>query len=278
MSTQYLENIETTVSHALAEDLGSGDITASLIDAAQESTAQVFTREAAIICGRPWVDEVFKQIDPAVDLAWEVREGEAVRADTVLFQAQGKTRSLLTAERTALNFLQTLSATASQTHRLVQLVKHTKTSLLDTRKTIPGLRLAQKYAVATGGGVNHRIGLYDAFLIKENHIRGCGSIANAISRARELAPEARLEVEVETFTELREAIDAGPDWIMLDNFSIADTKRAVAETNSAVKLEASGGIENDDDLVKIAETGVDYISIGAMTKHCRAIDLSMLLS
>ncbi len=277
MLIDYLHDVAATVESALSEDIGPGDITAGLIDTDKQSVAEVVSREQAIICGQPWVTEVFAQVDPETSITWQVADGDSVAPDTVLFGARGRTRSLLTAERTALNFLQTLSATATQTDRLVKLVSHTSVRLLDTRKTLPGLRLAQKYAVAKGGGENHRIGLFDAFLIKENHISASGSIARAVARAREASPGARLEVEVESLAQLRLALDAEPDWIMLDNFDLDDIRRAVTETNQAVKLEASGGIEADQDLIDIAETGVDYISIGALTKHCRAIDLSMLL-
>ena len=205
-----------------------------------------------------------------------IQDGDQVPAGTVLCRIHGKTQSLLTAERTALNFLQTLSATATRTNSLVQLVSHTDVNLLDTRKTIPGLRLAQKYAVMTGGGQNHRIGLFDAFLIKENHIAASGSIENAVRKARLLSPGTMLEVEVENLDELRLALKSSPDRILLDNFSVADIRQAVIEAGQSVELEASGDIESDRDLIEIAETGVDYISIGALTKHCRAIDLSML--
>tara|TARA_E500000331_G_scaffold249839_1_gene240300 strand:+ start:616 stop:1446 length:831 start_codon:yes stop_codon:yes gene_type:complete len=273
----YFTNLDTTVETALEEDIGSGDITAALIDETSESSATIITRDNAVICGRPWVDKVFSLVDAEIKIDWLVDEGDLVDQGTKLFTVQGATRSLLTAERTALNFLQTLSATATETHRLTQLVAHTDVKLLDTRKTIPGLRLAQKYAVQTGGGHNHRIGLFDAFLIKENHITASGSIAEAVRRARKLAPTSRLEVEVENLDQFRMALDSEPDWIMLDNFTLVDTMTAVKKTNQAIKLEASGGIETDEDLVKIADAGVDYISIGALTKHCHAIDLSMLL-
>ncbi|MDA1300571.1 MAG: carboxylating nicotinate-nucleotide diphosphorylase [Proteobacteria bacterium] len=281
MSIDFRAGLTETVARAISEDVGAGDITAGLIDAAQTSSATVITREDMVVCGQWWVDEVFAQIDAGVKPDWHVSDGDRVPADTVLFSVEGHSRSLLTAERCALNFLQTLSATATATHRMAGLISHTQTRLLDTRKTLPGLRLAQKYAVRTGGGENHRIGLFDAFLIKENHIAACGSIAAAIQRARSLVPDARLEVEVENLEQLGQALDAGPDWIMLDNFSIEDTVTAVRtarERNNPVRLEASGGIENDEDLIRIATTGVDFISIGALTKHCRAIDLSMRLT
>lgn len=270
--------ITTQVRAALAEDIGSGDITAGLIPHDRQGQARVITREAAVICGQDWVNEVFRQVDPQVRLDWQVKEGAIAAPGQVLFEVQGSLRQLLTAERTALNFLQTLSGTATTSHHYAQQVRHTGVKLLDTRKTIPGLRLAQKYAVATGGCFNHRLGLYDAFLIKENHIAACGSIRIAIAHARQQSPGKPVEVEVENFDELAEAMDAGADIIMLDNFSIADMKQAVARVKSGqgkrCTLEASGGI-NDDNLVAIAETGVDYISIGALTKHLHAIDLSM---
>ena len=276
LATDYLRDINITVALALSEDIGSGDITAGLIDTSQVSEAEVLTREQAVICGQVWVNEVFSQIDPTAVLKWMIQDGDQVPAGTVLCRIHGKTQSLLTAERTALNFLQTLSATATRTNSLVQLVSHTDVNLLDTRKTIPGLRLAQKYAVMTGGGHNHRIGLFDAFLIKENHIAASGSIENAVRKARRLSPGTMLEVEVESLDELRLALKSSPDRILLDNFSVADIRQAVIEAGQSVELEASGDIESDRDLIEIAETGVDYISIGALTKHCRAIDLSML--
>jgi len=279
MAVDLLSGVEATVALAIAEDLGDGDITAQLIDAASPGSATVITRQDAVVCGRPWVDAVFRQIDASVNVDWLVTEGSHVQAGSRLFRVAGPARSLLTAERTALNFLQTLSGTATRTARYVAHIAHTRARLLDTRKTIPGLRLAQKYAVRTGGGENHRIGLYDAFLVKENHIAAAGSIRNAIARARAMHPDRRLEIEVENMDEFREAMDCGPDWIMLDNFAIGDLEKAVAATNrgggNEVFLEASGGIETVPDLVRIAETGVDYISVGALTKHCEAIDLSM---
>ena len=273
----YFANLDATVKAALDEDIGSGDITAKLIDGNNISSATVITRDNAVVCGRPWVDKVFSLVDAEVEITWLVAEGDPVAKGTQLFTVKGATRSLLTCERTALNFLQTLSATATETRRLTQLIAHTSVKLLDTRKTIPGLRLAQKYSVRTGGGHNHRIGLFDAFLVKENHIAASGSISEAVRRARKLSPHARLEIEVEDIDQLRLALDSQPDWIMLDNFTVADVATAVKEANQAITLEASGGIEKDHELIKIAETGVDYISIGALTKHCRAIDLSMLL-
>ena len=277
MPIDYFSDLSTNVNQALAEDVGSGDITAALIDESKTASATVISRDRAIICGRPWVDSVFEAVDSETELQWFIAEGDSVTPGTKLFEARGRTRSLLTTERTALNFLQTLSGTATETHRLVNLISHTETTLLDTRKTLPGLRLAQKYAVHIGGGNNHRIGLFDSFLLKENHIAASGSIAEAITRARVHSPQSRLEIEVENLHQFRVALDAEPDWIMLDNFSLTDITQAVSETNHVTKLEVSGGIEDEQELIRIAETGVDYISIGALTKHCRAVDLSMLL-
>ncbi|MBP40022.1 MAG: nicotinate-nucleotide diphosphorylase (carboxylating) [Chloroflexi bacterium] len=275
MNIDYFENLSGVVAAAIAEDFKGRDLTAELIDIAKTSSAEIISRNPAVIAGRPWVDEVFTQIDRELIIDWQVDEGELVSAGALLFTASGKARSLLTGERTALNFLQTLTGTATKTRHYVDLVKHTGVHLLDTRKTIPGLRLAQKYAVKTAGGHNHRIGLFDAFLIKENHIHAAGSIKQAVYNARELSPSTRVEVEVENLEEFRLAIAARPDWIMLDNFTHADLVEAVTNRTGGIKLEASGGIEQDSDLVRIAETGVDYISIGAMTKHCAAADLSM---
>ncbi len=277
MNPDYFRDLNQTVKFALAEDVGDADITAELIDSENTATAEVITREEAVICGQPWVDEVFRQVDPKVKIEWQINEADLVEAERPLLRVSGLARSILTAERPALNFLQTLSGTATATHRYAQLISHTNARLLDTRKTIPGLRHAQKYAVSKGGGENHRMGLYDAFLIKENHILACGSINKAINRARQLYPGRRVEVEVENLDEFYKAVEAEPDWIMLDNFPLEDMLKAVASANRGIKLEASGGIEEDDDLVSIAETGVDFVSIGALTKHCQAIDLSMRL-
>jgi nicotinate-nucleotide pyrophosphorylase (carboxylating) len=277
LMTDYFSDKEQIVRHCLEEDVGDMDITAQLIDVDAIAVAEVITRDGSIICGRPWVDEVFRQVDSNLAIEWQISEGDLAVTDQCLLRVSGKARSLLTAERPALNFLQTLSGTATETFRYSQLIRHTQTRLLDTRKTIPGLRRAQKYAVSCGGGENHRMGLYDAFLIKENHILACGSIMEAIVKAKALHPDRRIEVEVENLSEFRQAIDAEPNWIMLDNFSLADLKQAVVGNNKNIKLEASGGIETETDLVAIAETGVDYISVGALTKHCRAVDLSMRL-
>ncbi len=265
-----------TVAQSLREDIGDGDITAMLIPEHRISRGQVITREAAIIAGRAWVEEVFRQVDPRVTLEWMVNDGDEVSPDQLLFTMEGPARSLLTAERAGLNWLQMLSGVATTCAGYACRVAHTGVQLLDTRKTLPGLRLAQKYAVTCGGCHNHRIGLWDAFLIKENHIAACGSIANAVTEARRIAPGRPVEVETENPDELEQALAAGADIIMLDEFSLDDMRKAVARTAGAAKLEASGGI-NTDTLVPIAETGVDYISIGALTKDVRAVDLSMRL-
>jgi nicotinate-nucleotide pyrophosphorylase (carboxylating) len=265
-----------TVAQSLKEDIGDGDITARLIPADRISSGRVITREAAVIAGTAWVDEVFRQVDPGVQLDWQVKDGESVAAGQTLFSMTGNARSLLTAERSALNWLQALSGTATLCASYAARVAHTGVKLLDTRKTIPGLRLAQKYAVTCGGCHNHRIGLWDAFLIKENHIAACGSIAAAVAEARRIAPGKPVEVETENRDELEQALAAGADIIMLDEFPLEAMREAVALTAGAAKLEASGGI-NEATLVPVAETGVDYISIGALTKDIRAIDLSMRL-
>lgn len=272
----YFETLEQTVAVALQEDIGSGDLTASLVDQEKTMSANVITRETAVICGQPWADEVFRQVDKRIQADWLVEEGQEVSGNTRLLNLSGPARSLLTAERSALNFLQLLSGTATATKQAVEVIADSNATLLDTRKTIPGLRLAQKYAVKLGGGENHRIGLFDAFLIKENHIEAAGSINHAIARARQINNDVRVEVEVESLAQLTEAMAAGPDWVMLDNFSTTDMKKAVEMcADSPIKLEASGGIESQEDLKIIAATGVHYISIGALTKHIRAIDLSM---
>lgn len=265
-----------SVAHSLREDIGDGDITAQLIPADKISTGRVITRESAVIAGRQWVDEVFRQVDPTLELTWNVQDGDRAEPESVLFSFQGPARGLLTAERAALNWLQTLSGTATACASFADQVAHTGVKLLDTRKTLPGLRLAQKYAVSCGGCYNHRIGLWDAFLIKENHIAACGSIARAVNEARRIAPGRPVEVETENLDELHQGLDAGADIIMLDEFSLEDMVKAVAVTAGRAKLEASGGI-NANTLVPVAETGVDYISIGALTKDVRAIDLSMRL-
>jgi len=265
------------VERALAEDIGSGDLTAALIPAAIHGRATVITREPAIICGRPYVDASFKSLDPFAQIDWQVEEGANAHADQPLFVIAGSARALLTAERTALNFLQLLSATATAAHRYAALIEGTGCRVLDTRKTIPGLRTAQKYAVRVGGGQNHRVGLFDGVLIKENHIMAAGSITAAVANSRALYAQARVEVEVENFAELREAIAVGADIAMLDNFSLSQLREAVAVNRAAprpLRLEASGGV-TEDSVRSIAETGVDYVSVGAITKHIHAVDLSM---
>lgn len=268
--------VESNVRRALAEDVGTGDITALLIPAERLAHASVITREAAVISGTAWVDAVFRQLDPRVAVHWQVADGQRVAANSVLFHLEGPARALLSGERTALNFLQTLSGVATRCQHYADLVEGTGVRLLDTRKTIPGLRMALKYAVTCGGCHNHRIGLYDAFLIKENHIAACGGIAAAVEAARRIAPGKPVEVEVESLDELAQALQAGADIVMLDELSLDDMRRAVQMTGAQAKLEASGGI-SDETLRAVAETGVDYISIGALTKHVQAIDLSMRL-
>lgn len=264
------------VAQSLREDIGDGDVTAKLIPADKQASGRVITRETATIAGREWVEEVFRQVDPSVELTWQVSDGDTVSPDQVLFTMTGPARSLLSSERTALNWLQTLSGVATACSGYAARVAHTNVRLLDTRKTLPGLRLAQKYAVTCGGCFNHRIGLWDAFLIKENHIAACGSIAEAIEAAHRIAPGKPVEVETENLDELAQALKAGADIIMLDEFSLEDMRTAVATTAGKAKLEASGGI-NADTLVPISETGVDFISIGALTKDVKAVDLSMRL-
>ena len=267
-----LSNVRT----ALAEDVGSGDITAALIAPDNQATARVITREGGVLCGNPWVDAVFAELDPAVAIEWQARDGESITAGVSLFTLRGPARALLTGERTALNFLQLLSGTATTCRRYADLVSGTGVKLLDTRKTIPGLRIAQKYAVTCGGCHNHRIGLFDAFLIKENHINACGGIAAAVNTARSHAPGMPVEVEVENLEELEQALAAACDRVMLDNFSLEQMASAVNLAGGRIELEASGNV-TEATLRSIAETGVDYISIGALTKDCKALDLSMRL-
>lgn len=268
-------DLSSSVTNALQEDVGAGDITAELIPANTQATAYIYAREPAILCGTAWVDEVMRQVDSTIRVQWLAQDGDHVNTDQKLSKLEGSARHLLTAERCALNFLQTLSGTATLSSHYAALVAHTKVRLLDTRKTLPGLRSAQKYAVRSGGCYNHRMGLFDAFLIKENHIAACGSIAAAVSRARDMHPDKPVEVEVENLIQLREAINTGAEIIMLDNFELTALREAVAINAGRAKLEASGGV-NVQSLAGIAETGVDYISIGALTKDCKATDLSML--
>ena len=273
ISPQY---VTETVTRALLEDVGTGDLTASLVDSSALASATIMTREAGILCGMAFASEAFRQTDPACQLDWRLADGDSLSAGDELCRIQGPTRALLTAERTALNFIQLLSGTATTASLYAARVAHTGVKLLDTRKTLPGLRLAQKYAVACGGCHNHRIGLFDAFLIKENHIAAAGSISAAISTARRAATGKLIEVEVETTEELHQALEAGADRIMLDNFSLKQLREAVKTARGRSELEASGNV-TDETLVSIAETGVDLISIGALTKHVRALDLSMRL-
>lgn len=270
-------DIAPLVALALEEDIGSGDITAGLVSADEKAIATVITREPGVLCGTQFVDAVFDAVDSSLEVAWLKVDGDKLKANDTLFTVSGAARSILTAERAALNFLQMLSGTASYSAKLAALVKGTSARLLDTRKTIPGFRLAQKYAVTCGGCHNHRIGLYDAFLIKENHIAACGGIREAIETARANAPGKPVEIEVESLDELSVALKARADRVMLDNFSLDDMRQAVALNNAQAELEASGNV-TESTLRDIAETGVDFISIGALTKVIIPLDLSMRLS
>ncbi|MGL6632692.1 carboxylating nicotinate-nucleotide diphosphorylase [Aeromonas veronii] len=281
----FQQDVSRAVRAALLEDLGdalttldqpdaNADITAQLIPADRMATARVITREAGVFCGQPWVDEVFVQLGGDVKVEWKVQDGEVLSPNQELFRLHGPARLLLTGERNALNFVQTLSGVATLTARYVAELEGTDCRLLDTRKTIPGLRTAQKYAVTCGGGKNHRIGLYDAYLIKENHILACGGIAEAINEARHLNPGKPVEVEVESLAELEQALAAKADIVMLDNFDVTMMREAVAINQGRAKLEVSGNVTLDT-LAEFAATGVDFISVGALTKHVRALDLSM---
>jgi len=269
--------IQRQVSAALAEDLGAGDVTAALVPASQQVRAQIIAREPAVLCGIDWADATFKQLDPSIRLDWQAQDGDALVADRAVVKLAGPARPILTGERTALNFLQTLSATATAAHRYVDAVAGTGCRILDTRKTLPGMRLAQKYAVRCGGAQNHRLGLYDMVLIKENHIIAAGSIGGAISRAHQTSPGIPVEVEVENLGEFDQALDAGADIILLDELTLDDMREAVKRNRSRAskaKLEASGRVTLAT-VREIALTGVDYISIGSITKHVQAVDLSM---
>lgn len=281
----FQQDVSRAVRAALLEDLGdalttldqpdaSADITAQLIPADRMASARVITREAGVFCGQPWVDEVFVQLGGEVKVEWKVQDGEVISPNQELFRLHGPARLLLTGERNALNFVQTLSGVATLTARYVDELEETDCRLLDTRKTIPGLRTAQKYAVTCGGGKNHRIGLYDAYLIKENHILACGGIAEAINEARHLNPGKPVEVEVESLAELEQALAANADIVMLDNFDVAMMREAVAINQGRAKLEVSGNVTLET-LAEFAATGVDFISVGALTKHVQALDLSM---
>jgi len=269
-----LASIREDVARALAEDIGTGDVTAALISPDARASAHIVCREDAVLAGAPWGDECFRQLDPDVRIHWGHHDGDRVSADTVLCELEGNARALVAGERNALNFLQTLSGTATVTRSFVDAVAGTHAKILDTRKTIPGLRLAQKYAVRCGGGHNHRFGLYDAILIKENHVAAAGGIANAIRAARAASPGVFLDCEVESLDELRDAINAGAERVLLDEFTDAMLRESVSLAAGRVPLEVSGSV-NLERVRAIAETGVDCISIGALTKHVRAIDLSM---
>ena len=268
-------DITESVRRALVEDVGSGDLTAALIAPDSMARATVICRETAVLCGCAWFGEVFHQLDPRITITWSLQDSDSVLPGQTLCTLHGPARALLTGERTALNFLQTLSGTATLTRRFVEAVYGTSAVILDTRKTLPGLRLAQKYAVTCGGGHNHRLGLYDAILIKENHLHACGSVAAALAAARTVAgTEMLIEIEVENLKQLHAALDAGAQRLLLDNFDLAALRQAVLETRGRARLEASGGITLDNVRV-VAETGVDYISVGGLTKNISAIDLSM---
>ena len=271
------DTVRRDVGAALREDIGPGDLSADLIAPEVHAEAQVVTRDAGIFCGRPWVDEACRQVDPKITLRWHVAEGSDIAPGDKLVSLDGPARSLLAVERTAINFMQLLSATATQARRFVEAVAGTGAVILDTRKTLPGLRAAQKYAVRVGGAQNHRMGLYDAILLKENHLAAAGSVDAAVREARRIHPQEPVEVEVETRGELRSAIVAGVDRVLLDNFTLADLEEAVAITAGRVPLEASGGVALDN-VAAIARTGVDYISIGEITKRVVPLDFSMRVS
>ena len=268
-------DIGSVVRRALNEDLGTGDLTAGLVPAQSMARARVICRERALLCGAPWFDEVYRQLDERVRVDWHSRDGAALEPEQTVCTLSGPAAALLSGERTALNFLQLLSGTATVTGEYVALIAHSATRLLDTRKTLPGLRSAQKYAVLCGGGDNHRMGLYDAILIKENHIRACGSVSAALAAARKT--RRTVEIEVENETQLKAALAGGADIVMLDNFSLEQVRRAVQLNNGRARLEVSGGIDRQA-LVALAATGVDCISVGALTKPVRAVDFSMLVS
>lgn len=269
-----LSNVDETVSRALQEDIGAGDLSAGLLPENIHSEADLIVRQCGILCGIPWFNSVFRQLDSDVKVQWYAKDGDVVSADQVLCTLQGRSRALLTGERTAINFVQTLSGTATVTREYTEVLAGSQTRLLDTRKTVPGLREAQKYAVRCGGGHNHRIGLFDGILLKENHIVAAGSIAEIIGRAKRDYPDITVEIEVTTLAELQQAIDAQADIVMLDNFTVADIQQAVAINNQRVKLEASGGFDKKT-LTAVAHTGVDYVSVGALTKHIEVLDFSM---
>ncbi|WP_335960671.1 carboxylating nicotinate-nucleotide diphosphorylase [Acinetobacter bereziniae] len=268
------QSIQINIQQALQEDIGDADITALLTPEDEQATATIISREDMVLAGQPWVNALIKAYDPTVKITWLKNDGDVVKANEMIYQLAGSARSLLTVERPALNFVQTLSAVATKTAEYVKYLEGTATKLLDTRKTLPGLRIAQKYAVGVGGGQNHRLGLFDAFLIKENHIMAAGGIAQAIAKARQIAPNKPVEVEVETWDELNQALEAQADIVMLDNFSQQQMIDAVKHVAGRCKLEASGNITLET-LTEVAQTGVDYISMGVLTKDVKAIDLSM---
>ncbi len=270
----FNQTVETDIHTSFAEDIGSGDLTAQLIPQQTQASAQVISREHAVICGRPWFNQAFFQLDPAVKINWLIEEGQQVTANTKLCTLQGNARALLSAERTALNWLQSLSGTASLAYDYAQAVAGTDVKVLDTRKTVPGMRIAQKYAVKIGGCDNHRVGLYDAVLIKENHIIACGSLQQAVLQSRQQNPDLLIELEVESMRQLEQALSLPLDRIMLDNFSLDELREAVTFVQGRIKLEASGTV-NLQTIRAIAETGVDYISVGLLTKDIQAVDLSM---
>jgi nicotinate-nucleotide pyrophosphorylase (carboxylating) len=274
MSAPLPTDIAATVQRALAEDIGEGDLTAALIPAGTRARGRVISREPAVLCGIAWFEETFRQVDEHIHIQWEVRDGDPLSRDQLLCHLDGPARGLLTGERTALNFLQTLSGTASTARRYVEAIRGTRATILDTRKTLPGLRSAQKYAVRCGGANNHRLGLYDGILIKENHILAAGGIGAAVRAARAGSAQVPVEVEVENLEQLQEALFTGVDILLLDNFDLTGMREAVRRTAGRAKLEASGGIDMTQ-IRAVAETGVDYISVGSLTKHVHAVDLSM---
>lgn len=279
MEIKTPDDIDEIVSSAISEDIGSGDITALLIDPAAEANAEIIVKEDGIICGIPYAESTFRQLQSQnlLSLEWFFNDGEKVTQGQTLAKIRGNARQLVSGERTALNFLQTLSGTATKSHYFSNLIRHTSTKILDTRKTLPGLRNAQKYAVRVGGCHNHRQGLYDAFLIKENHITACGSIKSAIAKAKKLAPKKTIEIEVRNIQELIEVFYSEADTVMLDNFDLKKIKEAVKLNDGRLNLEVSGNVD-DTSLIAIAEVGVDYISIGALTKNVQALDLSLIFS
>lgn len=269
-------DLEDVVRLALAEDIGGGDITAQLVPASRSGRGRILSRGEGVLCGAPWAEEAFRQLDPGIAVEWTAAEGSPLAPGQTVARVAGPLRPMLSAERTALNFLQTLSGTAGAARRCARLISHTRAELLDTRKTLPGLRTAQKYAVRVGGGRNHRMGLFDALLIKENHAAACGGIEAAVRAARRLHPGRPVEVEARDIEELDRAVEAGADAVLLDNFTPDGVRRAVRRARGRVPLEASGGLDPDN-LAPVAGAGVDRVSVGALTKHCRAVDMSFLL-